>query len=69
MTPRLTPSSLQSHSRCSLEEHLSPKEAGSNPVTDIIGLWCNGSIDGSNPFGVGSNPTGPAYKGMGFSTA
>lgn len=48
-----------------LEEHPSPKgkEAGSNPVTDIIGPWCNGSIDGSNPFGVGSNPTGPVIGG------
>lgn len=25
--------------------------------SSFIGSWCNGSINGSNPFGVGSNPT------------
>ena len=27
-----------------------------------MGLWCNGSIYGSNPYSVGSSPTGPAIK-------
>ena len=36
---------------------------GSNPsraTKYYIGVWCNGSINGSNPFGMGSNPVAPA---------
>ena len=34
----------------------SPLQGG---LSRQIGLWCNGSIRGSNPLGQGSNPWGP----------
>ena len=36
------------------------RDIGSSPVPATIDVWCNGNIDGSNPFDVGSTPTASA---------
>ena len=33
-----------------------------HPVGDILGVWCNGSMGGSNPFDESSNLSAPASE-------